>query len=334
MVRAVEDGKAVEVRIGGNSERFRIDDVDSPWRLASRMYSVVSFLSGKFVSEAVREKPEDVEYAAVNGMLRTLDPHTVLLTPEANRDMQMSTQGEFGGIGINIGSRDGKLTVISPIHDTPAWRAGLKPGDHIVQIGDESTINMDLDEAVTKLRGRPNTAVVIWIEREGWTEPRRFEIVRAIIPIESVKWAMLDDGVGYVQVIQFSRTTAVDVAHALDKLRGEGMRRLVLDLRNDPGGVLESSVDLADLFLRSGTILTTAGNDPAENAVENAHAAGTEPDYPLVVLVNSGSASASEIVAGALKNQGRALLVGRCTFGKGSVAAAGVAQVVAVARRR
>ncbi|MBI5490194.1 MAG: PDZ domain-containing protein [Deltaproteobacteria bacterium] len=321
MVSAVEDGKAVEVRVGANSERFRIDDVDSPWRLASRMYSIVRFLSGKFVSKAVIEKPEDVEYAAVNGMLRTLDPHTTLLTPEANRDMRMATQGEFGGIGINIGSRDGKLTVISPIHDTPAWRAGLKAGDHIVQIGDESTINMDLDEAVTKLRGPADTPVVIWIEREGWTEPHRFEITRAVIPIESVKWAMLADGVGYAQVIQFSRTTATDLARALEKMRGQGMRRLVMDLRDDPGGVLESSVELADLFLRSGTILTTAGNDPAENSVENARAAGTEPDYPLVVLVNGGSASASEIVAGALKNTGRALLVGRRTFGKGSVQA-------------
>jgi carboxyl-terminal processing protease len=321
MISRVEDGKAVEVRIGAEHERFAIDDVDSPWRLASRMYSVVRFLSGKFVSRAVLEKPEEVEYAAVNGMLRTLDPHTVLLTPEMNRDMRMATQGEFGGIGINIGLRDGKLTVISPIHDTPAWREGLKPNDHIVQIGDESTINMDLDEAVSKLRGPSGTPVVIWIEREGWTEPHRFEIMRATIPIESVKWAMLADGVGYAQVIQFSRTTATDLAGALEKMRGQGMRRLVIDLRDDPGGVLESSVELADLFLRSGTILTTAGNDPAENSVENARAAGTEPDYPLVVLVNGGSASASEIVAGALKNTGRAVLVGRRTFGKGSVQA-------------
>ena len=156
-------------------------------------------------------------------------------------------------------------------------------------------------------------------EREGWTEPHRFEITRAIIPIESVKWAMLADGVGYVQVIQFSRTTATDLVRALERLRGQGMRRLVMDLRDDPGGVLESSIELADIFLRSGTILTTAGNDPAENSVENARAAGTEPDYPLVVLVNGGSASASEIVAGALQDHKRALILGTQTFGKGSV---------------
>ncbi len=231
MVSTIEGGKAVEVRIGAASERFQIDDVDSPWRLASRMYSVVRFLSGKFVSQAVLEKPEEVEYAAVNGMLRTLDPHTVLLTPEANREMRMATQGEFGGIGINIGLREGKLTVIAPIHDTPAWRVGLKADDHIVQIGDESTINMDLDEAVSKLRGPAGTAVVIWIERQGWTEPHRFEIMRAVIPIESVKWAMLDDAVGYIQVSQFHRNTVADMQQALGKLRRDGMRRLIIDLR-------------------------------------------------------------------------------------------------------
>ena len=320
MVRPVEEDRAVEVRVGAESERFVVDDVDSPWRLAARMYSIVRFLSGKFVSRAAIEKPQEVEYAAVNGMLHTLDPHTSLLTPEANREMRMATQGRFGGIGINIGMRDHRLTVIRPIPNTPAARF-LKANDHIVTIDGESTVNMDIDEAVSKLRGPEGTQVVVEVEREGEARPLRFEITRAIIPIESVKWAMLEDGVGYLLVDQFTRTTAADVSRGLDRLRRDGMRRLVLDLRDDPGGVLESSVELADLFLRSGTILTTAGNDPKENSVENAHAAGTEPDYPLVVLVNGGSASASEIVAGALKNTGRAVLVGRRTFGKGSVQA-------------
>jgi carboxyl-terminal processing protease len=319
MVSEADGGQSVEVRIGGDRETFPVGDIDSPWRLAARMYAVVQFLDGRFLSEAVREKPQEVEYAAVNGMLRTLDPHTVLLTPEANREMQTATQGQFGGIGINIGVRDGKLTVISPIHDTPAWREGLKAGDHIVQIGDESTVNMDLEDAVTRLRGPPGTSVTLWVERRGEAERLRFDIVRAIIPIESVKWALLEDGVGYVQVIQFHRTTADDLQEALERLRRDGMRRLVIDLRDDPGGVLESSIEMADLFLRSGTILTTAGNDPRENSVENARAADTEPDYPIAVLVNGGSASASEIVAGALKNTGRAVVVGRRTFGKGSV---------------
>ena len=321
MVSTVDGGKAVDVRIGAEHERFAVEDVDSPWRLAARMYSIVRFLSGKFVSRVVLEKPEEVEYAAVNGMLHTLDPHTSLLTPEANREMRMATQGRFGGIGINIGLRENRLTVIRPIPNTPAARVGLKANDHIVTIDGESTINMDIDDAVSKLRGPDGTKVVIEVEREGEDRPLRFEITRAIIPIESVKWAMLEDGVGYIQVDQFTRTTVADVSRGLERLRREGMRRLVLDLRDDPGGVLESSVALSDLFLRSGTILTTAGNDPKENSVENAHAAGTEPDYPLVVLVNGGSASASEIVAGALKNTGRAVLVGRRTFGKGSVQA-------------
>jgi carboxyl-terminal processing protease len=321
MVEELDPGKVVEVRVGAASERFRLDDVDSPWRLAARMFAVMRFLDGKLVSQAIVEKPQDVEYAAVNGMLRTLDPHTILMTPEANREMRMATQGEFGGIGINIGLRDGNLTVISPIRDTPAWREGLKSDDHIVQIGDESTVNMPLDEAVSKLRGLRGTQVVIWIERRGWTEPRRFEITRATIPIQSVKWTMLEDGVGYAQVIQFHRNTVPDLQSALDQLRRDGMRRLVIDLRDDPGGVLEASIQLSDMFLRSGTILTTAGNDPRENAVENASSGGTEPDYPIAVLVNGGSASASEIVAGALKNTGRAVLVGSRTFGKGSVQA-------------
>lgn len=321
IVTGGEETDEVVVQIGPHRQSFRARDVDSPWRLAARMHAVAQFLSGKFVSDQVRRKPQDVEYAAVNGMLRTLDPHTVLMSPEANRDMRANTAGQFGGIGINIGIRDGYLTVISPIHDTPAWRAGLKPNDRIVQIDDESTINMDIDEAVSRLRGRPGTVVAVWIMRRGWTEPRPFPITRATIPIESVKYAMLEGDVGYVQVRQFQRNTVRDVRSAIEKLRGQGMRRLILDLRDDPGGVLEGSIELADLFLRSGVILTTAGNDPRENSVETASGAGTEPDYPIAVLVNNGSASASEIVAGALKNSGRAIVIGRTTFGKGSVQA-------------
>lgn len=308
------------LHVDNQRRRFRVDDVDSPWVLSFRFREIFSFLQQNLQGEDIQLR--DVEYAAINGMLRTLDPHSVLLTPDVYEEMRMSTRGEFGGLGIVISIRDGQLTIIRPMPDTPAGRAGLKRMDRIVAINDESTLNMPLTEAVNRLRGAPGSQVSIWVTREGpggWSRPRRFDLTRAVIHIESVEHRMLGDGIGYIRIKSFQGNTYEDMRRALAQLHRQGLRGLVLDLRDDPGGLLEQAVRVADTFLPSGTIVTTSSNDPSQRDEKFARREGTEPNYPMVVLVNGGSASASEIVAGALKNHDRALIVGQPTFGKGSV---------------
>ncbi|MEQ9082196.1 MAG: MXAN_5808 family serine peptidase [Sandaracinaceae bacterium] len=316
-----EDGQShLTLHVDNQERRFQVDDVDSPWALSFRFREIFGFLQQNLRGEDVELR--DVEYAAVNGMLRTLDPHSVLLTPDVYEEMRMSTRGEFGGLGIVISIRDGQLTIIRPMEGTPAGRAGLERMDRIVKINEESTLNMPLSEAVNRLRGAPGSQVSIYVVREGqggWTRPRRFDLTRAVIHIESIESRMLGDGVGYIRIKNFQGNTHEDMRRALAQLHREGLRGLVLDLRDDPGGLLEQAVRVADSFLPSGTIVTTSSNDPAQRDEKFARQEGTEPSYPMVVLVNGGSASASEIVAGALKNHDRALIVGQRTFGKGSV---------------
>ncbi|MEM9189680.1 MAG: MXAN_5808 family serine peptidase [Myxococcota bacterium] len=314
-----EDGAdSFEVQVNNQRREFAVNDVDAPWSLAHRFREVFAFLQTNLQNEEIELR--DVEYAAVNGMLRTLDPHTVLLTPDVYEEMRMNTRGEFGGLGIVISTPEGHLTIMEPMPNTPASRAGLLAGDRIVQINDESTLNMPLSEAVDRLRGAPGSRVAVWIVRPGsFTQKRRFELVRAVIQIESVESRMLDDGIGYIKIESFQGNTYEDMRQALTRLHGQGLRGLVLDLRDNPGGLLEQAVRISDSFLRSGTIVTTSSNDPRQRDEKNARAAGTEPDYPLVVLINGGSASASEIVAGALKAHDRAVIVGQQSFGKGSV---------------
>lgn len=316
-----EEGQShVTLHVDNRQARFRVDDVDSPWTLSSRFRDVFGFVQENLQGEDVELR--DIEYAAINGMLRTLDPHSVLLTPEVYEEMRMSTRGEFGGLGIVISIRDGQLTIIRPMEGTPAGRAGLRRMDRIVNINDESTLNMPLSEAVNRLRGPPGSQVSIYVVREGdggWTRPRRFDLTRAVIHIESVESRMLADGIGYIRIKNFQGNTHEDMRRALAQLHRQNLRGLVLDLRDDPGGLLEQAVRVADSFIASGTIVTTSSNDPAQRDEKFARQEGTEPNYPMVVLVNGGSASASEIVAGALKNHDRALIVGQRTFGKGSV---------------
>ncbi|MBX3270039.1 MAG: PDZ domain-containing protein [Sandaracinaceae bacterium] len=316
-----EEGQShVTLHVDNRRARFRVDDVDSPWTLSARFREVFGFIQQNLSGEDVELR--DIEYAAINGMLRTLDPHSILLTPEVYEEMRMSTRGEFGGLGIVISIRDGQLTIIRPMEGTPAGRAGLRRMDRIVTINDESTLNMPLSEAVNRLRGPPGSQVGIFVVREGdggWSRPRRFDLTRAVIHIESVESRMLGDGVGYIRIKSFQGNTHEDMRRALAQLHRQNMRGLVLDLRDDPGGLLEQAVRVADAFLPSGTIVTTSSNDPSQRDEKFARQEGTEPNYPMVVLVNGGSASASEIVAGALKNHDRALIVGQRTFGKGSV---------------
>jgi carboxyl-terminal processing protease len=321
MVSYEEGAPTLTVQVHQERRAFRVDTVRGPWDLTRAFREVFGFLQTALQGEDIDLR--EVEYAAVNGMLRTLDPHTVLLTPEVYGEMRMSTRGEFGGLGIVISIRDGQLTIIRPMPGTPAAAAGLRRGDRVVKINDESTLNMPLQEAVNRLRGAPGSRVNVWTVREGpggWTQPRRFELVRAVIHIESVESRMLEGNVGYIRIKSFQGNTFDDMQRALVRLHRQGdMKGLVLDLRDNPGGLLEQAVQVANAFLEDGVIVTTSSNDPSQRDEKTATREGTEPDYPMVVLVNGGSASASEIVAGALKQHDRAVVVGQRTFGKGSV---------------
>ena len=310
---------SVAVTVGDQEREFRIDNLDQPWEVAMALRDVFGFLQDK-VAEGTELR--DIEYAAINGLLSTLDPHSVLLRPESFDDVRMSTKGEFGGLGIVISIRDSRLTVISPIVDTPAYRAGIKAQDKIVKIGEESTVNMSTEDAVTRLRGKPGTKIDIWILRSGWDEPRLFRLQRAIIKIESVTSELLADGVGYIRIKNFQGNTYDDMVSQLDGLRaklGGELKGLVLDLRNNPGGLLDQAVAIADHFIASGPLVITVGEGRKKREERSASYIGSETQYPMAVLVNGGSASASEIVSGAIKNLDRGIVVGQKTFGKGSV---------------
>jgi carboxyl-terminal processing protease len=258
---------------------------------------------------------------AINGMLHSMDPHSAYLTPELYKELQMDTQGKFGGLGIEITVKDGILTVVSPIEDTPAYRAGIKPGDQIFKIEAEFTRDMTLIEAVRRLRGPRGSKVVISIRREGVPDFLTFTLVRDTIRVQSVRSRVLEEGYGYIRLAQFQERSDRDLHQALEKLSAEkgGLKGLVLDLRNNPGGLLTQAVRIADLFLDSGLIVYTEGRLENQRQKYFARKEGSWTQFPVVVLVNGGSASASEIVAGALQDHKRAVVLGTKTFGKGSV---------------
>lgn len=271
----------------------------------------------------VEEVPvKDLIYGAIDGMLASLDPHSGFMPPDVYKELKIDTRGEFGGLGIEITLKDDVLTIVTPIEDTPAFRAGLQPGDRILKIDNQFTKGMEIMEAVRLMRGAPGTEVTIAVMREGFEKPKDFTLKREVIKIKSVKSKTLEDGFGYVRVTQFQERTATDLERALDSLRKENggtLKGVVLDLRNNPGGLLDQAVDVADLFLDEGLIVYTKGREPDAQMEFSAKRSGTEPSYPLVVLINGGSASASEIVAGALQDHGRAVILGTQSFGKGSV---------------
>ena len=266
---------------------------------------------------------KDLVYGAIQGTLGTLDPHSSFMTPEEFRELQIETKGQFSGIGIEIALKDRVLTVVSPIEGTPAYQAGMKPGDQIVKINGTPTKNITLMEAVKLIRGPKGSKVTLTINREGFTQPKDFVITREIIPIRSVKARILDDGIGYIRVTHFQDKTDHDLQAFLKNMKQRlvPFKGLILDLRNDPGGLLDQAVRVADEFLQSGLIVYTEGRNRNQNMRFYARAgqAGKVATVPMVVLINEGSASASEIVAGALKDQKRALIVGTKSFGKGSV---------------
>ncbi len=259
---------------------------------------------------------------AIRGMLDGLDPHSAYLDEEAFRDLQEATSGELGGVGIEVAIEDGLVRVISPIDDTPAERAGIRSGDVIVSLNDKPVTGMGLIDAVDSMRGEPGTDIKITVRREGVEEPIDFDLVRDVIGVTSVRSRMLETGFGYLRISQFQTGTGKDVAKAVTALEAEAggeLKGLIMDLRNNPGGVLRSSVEVADTFLKKGVIVYTEGRLPNSELRFNATGHDMIEGAPIVVLVNGGTASASEIVAGALQDHNRAVIMGTESFGKGSV---------------
>ena len=276
----------------------------------------LSLVKKNYVEE-VDEK--DLVYGAIKGMLNSLDPHSSFMPPEVFTEMQIDTRGEFGGLGIQIGIKNRVLTIIAPIEDTPADEAGVEAGDQIVMIDNESTKDISLHDAVSKLRGPKGTSVTITIVREGLDETKDITIVRDIIKLKSVKSRVIDDQIGYVKLTQFQEKTAADLKKALKKLSNENINSMIIDLRNNPGGLLKGAVDVTSQFLPPGKLVVYIKGRSGDKTEFNTNNGNNYFDYPTIVLVNGGSASASEIVAGALQDWEKAVILGTQTFGKGSV---------------
>lgn len=313
-------GKRLQISVGSFSTALVLQPVDSFVALHEQLARVAEVLE-EHLSEDV--PLAEIEYGFINGALSTLDPHTILLPPEQAQEMEVDNDGEFGGLGIEIAIDDGYLTIKEPIEGTPAYKAGLQSSDKIVRIEDESTINMDLTDAVSKLRGKPGDPVTISIMRQGFDTPRNFTIVRAIIKLNPVEGELLPGNIAYIRIKNFNANVDSDIETLLAGFRaksGQEIKGLVLDERSNPGGFLNQAIDVSDRFLASGVIVSTVeGGKGGRRETRRAVAARTEPDYPIAVLVNGNSASASEIVAGALRNLDRAVIIGERTFGKGSV---------------
>lgn len=259
---------------------------------------------------------------AIQGMLSNLDPHSSYLSPKDYEDLQVGTTGEFGGLGIEVGMENGFVKVIAPIDDTPASRAGIEAGDLVIRLDDKPVKGLTLDECVAIMRGKPGTEIVLTIVREGTEKPFQITLTRDIIRVKSVKSRMLEEGYGYLRISQFQAHTGDNLIEAIDGLKreaGDQLKGVVLDLRNNPGGVLNAAVAVSDAFLEQGTIVYTEGRASDSELRFNARPQDVLTGAPMVVLVNGGSASASEIVAGALQDQKRAVIMGTKTFGKGSV---------------
>ena len=278
---------------------------------------VLSLIESNYVEPI--EKDSMIE-GAISGMVKSLDPHTSYMPPVSYKEMQAETTGKFGGLGIEISVRDGVLTVVSPIEDTPAFKVGIEPGDKIIKIEDESTLDMTLQDAVSRLRGETGSPVKITIFRKTFKEPKEFTIVRDIIKVRSVVSKLYQNNIGYIKIRSFSKNTSSGLDKALEELRGKGITKLILDVRNNPGGLLNQAVEVTDRFLnRENLIVYTKGRSDEQNMRFTSHDKVAGVSYPMIVLVNGGSASASEIVAGALQDLDRAVILGTQTFGKGSV---------------
>ncbi len=264
-------------------------------------------------------KVQNLVRGAIRGMLSTLDPHSAYMTPDMYREIQVETKGEFGGVGIQIGVKDNHLTVIAPIEGTPAYQAGIQAGDRITKVNEEATKDLTLMDAVRKMRGPKGTEVALTITRRGAPDPLVFRLIRATIKIRSVRSQVIEENIGYVRLSQFQESTADDLEQVLDRFRSKNLQALILDLRNNPGGLLTSAVEVSSQFVAPGKLVVSIKTRDGRKDEYLSKAKEPPPERPIIVLVNEGSASASEIVAGALQDWGLAAVVGTTTFGKGSV---------------
>ena len=291
---------------------------DELYRQVELFSDTLAIIQSEYVDEV---QPRNLIYGALKGMLSSLDPHSQFLDPDAYNELKVDTEGKFGGLGIEITVKDGLLTIVTPIEGTPAWKAGLKTNDRIVKINNELTRDMTITDAVKRLRGKPGEAVNITILRESEKKILEFKIVRDIIKINNIKEAkILEDGIGYIRIVEFRENTSKDMDTALENLKKQGINALIVDLRNNPGGLLDAAVKVTEKFIdKDKLVVYTKGRRPNQNM--EFVSLGTHPiiDVPMVVLINEGSASGSEIMAGALQDHKRAIILGTKSFGKGSV---------------
>ena len=303
--------------LGGTSASKGVDR-SATYEQLKLFTDVLTIIQNQYVDET---EPREVIYGAVRGMLRALDPHSSFMDPESYREMQVETSGSFGGLGIEITIRDDQLTVVAPIEGTPAWRAGIQPGDRIVKIEGLATKDMNLPDAVKRMRGPKGTKVTITIVREGTREPFDVALMREVIQVQSIRSQEIEPGIGYIRIRQFQERTAPDLVASVEKFDKAGkLAGLIVDVRNNPGGLLSAAVEVSEEFLGDGKLIVyTEGRVRNQNMRFTAHARRAITEVPMVVLVNQGSASASEIVAGAIQDHGRGVVIGQQTFGKGSV---------------
>lgn len=301
---------------GAGFDRQLSADSEETYKGLKLFTEVIEIVQKNYVDEI---DSKDLIEKAIQGMVRGLDPHSALLPPDAFEDLSIDTKGEFSGIGIHITMRDGLVTVISPIEGTPAYKAGIQAMDRIIKVDDKPVT--ELREAVTLMRGPKGTPVKVTILREGSADPQEFELIRDVIPIESVRASMLKPGYGFVRITNFNSNTIEDLEKALKGLESgpEPLKGLVLDFRDNGGGLLDQAIKVSDMFLDNGLILTIKGRLPRNSKEFKAHPGDVKRTYPIVALINGGSASASEIVVGALQDNHRALVLGTTSFGKGSV---------------
>lgn len=320
LVVAMGLGMAVSHSVLADKENDAVDRVNSlPWEDARLLAEVLERVKRDYV-EIVDDQV--LIEAAIRGMVSDLDPHSTFLGVDEYADVQVATQGNYSGVGLEVTNDDGLVRVVSPIDDTPASRAGVRAGDVIVSVDDESVAQDNADETVAKMRGKAGTDVTLTVKREGVEEPISFELTRARVEVTSVRSTLLEEDFGYIRISIFSETTSRDLYRALRQMRRNNKRDLtglVLDLRNNPGGVLEAAVDVSDAFLEQGLIVSADGRIQDSRFKLFAQTGDLMKGKPIVVLVNGGSASASEIVAGALRDHDRATIMGEQTFGKGSV---------------
>ncbi len=300
----------------GTSKADDISKLDDEYTYFRLFADVIKIVKENYVEEPETKK---LIYGALNGMLHALDPFSAFFDPEQYSEFKTETEGSFGGVGIEIGMEKGRPIVISPIEGTPAFRAGVRPGDIIIEIDGEDTFQMSLLDVVKKIRGKPGTDVELTILRKGEGEPIKIKITRAIIKIDSVKYTKIDD-IGYIKIVQFQENTSKELERAIVKLEEEGINSLILDLRNNPGGLLSEAVNVADLFLSPDRLIVyTKGRGEEMRRYYSQREALLPENIKMVVLINKGSASASEIVTGALQDYNRAYIIGEKSFGKASV---------------